>query len=256
MTVQRVILRTFVIVVLILMITQPVLAAARIIGGAIVETNDTGAAKTDFHIEVSSDTNMNCVGEDLGGDLQVNGGAWQKPTVQNNNTHKVTLTWDVAIPVGAEVVAGFACTQEEKNKFSVNAFFTPRNSPTDIPTLGWRVTASGDVFLTNSYSSTVAFQDLWVQFPSEITLDSMFELVSGSSIGVPASVPSGTVPAGSPSDPGELLVDQFSLNPGDFLTARLDTSFTDPGFSNLDATIAIGHEHQEVFSTCLPVILR
>lgn len=218
---------------------------ARKIFGGVEQTNNTGGAKSDFHVEVSSDTKMNCVGPELGAELRRNLGPVIPSAVQNNNTKKVTFTWNLAIAQGDSVVAGVACEQEEENDFTVGAFFTPQSSPTDSPVLGWRVTSAGAVLLTNGYSSEIAFTDLRFQFPIEVTIDSILTLVSGPPTGTPGSVSSGTVPPGSPSGPGELLVDAFpSLGVGDFLSARLDTSFVDPSFSGLDATVAIGHEHQ------------
>ena len=217
--------------------------AKRAIAGAVAQTNNSGAARTDFHIRVSSDTNMNCIGmgangQPLGGQLSVAGGAFTAATVQNNNTTVVTMVWDnLTIAVGALVKGGFSCEQEEENDFTVSAFFT--GSSIDSPTLGWRVTAHGPVFLANGYPAAVSFQDMRLQFPIEMTTASMLALLEGPPSGVTASVLSGTVPA-----TGELLVDLLSLNVGDFLTARLDTGFVDPGFSELQATIVIGHEHQ------------
>ena len=107
------------------------------------------------------------------------------------------------------------------------------------------MTPSGDVFLANDYPSAISFQDMRFQSPSGITISSILALLTGLPSGVTASVSSGTVPSGSFSTPGELLVDQLPLSVGEFLTTRLDTSFVNPAFSQLDATIVIGHEHQE-----------
>jgi hypothetical protein len=99
-------------------------------------------------------------------------------------------------------------------------------------------------FLANNYPSAIKFQNLRIQTPTEITLPSLFSLLGDPSAGTPAPVPSGTVPLASDGQPGELLVAVPALKVGDFLTGRLDTSFSDTGFSQLAGTIVIGHQHQ------------
>ncbi len=199
---------------------------------------------TDFHMTVSSDTTMNCVGGRLGAGMTKNGGAEMPATVEGNNSTMVSFKWNVATNPGDIVGAIFRCTQVEENDFTVQAWFTPKESPTDAPTLGWQVTSFGNVYLTDDYPSPVVFDNLRFQYPSEVTTDSMLALLGQPAAGISAPVASGIVPAGSVANPGRLFISHESLGVGAFLTARLDTSFADPGFSTLNATVVIGHEHQ------------
>jgi hypothetical protein len=115
--------------------------------------------------------------------------------------------------------------------------------------LGWRVTASGTVYLTNTYPTPIEFSDLQFEFPDSLTRYSLADVVSNPPCCAPAEVSSGVVPAGTPTVPGELQVDYLaSLEPGDFLTGRFETEFQDPNFSPLTASLAFGHEHQEDLS--------
>lgn len=237
---RRMIVAVVMLATLMLLIGAPAQAANRTIAGAITQRNTTGVAKRDFHMVVSSDAAISISVTAL----RVDAGAVVNAVVQGNNTTEVTLTWNVSIPAGADVAAGFQATQDEENAFTITGNFTPRSSPTDVSVLGWRVTCCGCVFLSNGYPSRIMFQDLRLLYPSEITLASMFALLEGSPTGTPALVPSGSVPSGTLGDPGKLFVGCYDLEPGDYLIARLDTSFVDPEFSGLEATVLIGHEHQ------------
>jgi hypothetical protein len=205
-------------------------------------TNNTGNDKTDFHIKVSSDTNMDVTSARL----KDPNGNFIDGTVGGDNTNMFTVDWDVAVNQGQKITWGAIFKQEEKNKYNVTeAYFTPKESPTDVPVVGWRVEADGDVYLTNEFEVGIDFSELFFQFPIDITIDSIMGLTDAAPSGTPGLVSSGTVPAASLGLAGELLVGEFSLlNPGDFLTARLDSAFADPGFSSLTATVALGHEHQ------------
>ncbi len=237
----RIVLLAFALVAAFLAIApQSILAAPLKITGAVKVTN-TGSAKTDFEIVVSStDTNISCSANGL----RLNGGSNVATTPTGNNSKSVTLSWTLAIANGDTVAASFVCTQENANYFTVDAYFTPKANGTNAPTVGWRVTGSGAVYLANDRSTAVDFSDLRYQAPYSITVDSMLDLVSGPSTGTLAKVSSGTVPAGSTSSPGLLLVDPDPrLNGGDFLTSRMDAHFDDSGYSTLTAVVVMGHEH-------------
>jgi hypothetical protein len=46
------------------------------------------------------------------------------------------------------------------------------------------------------------------------------------------------------ASPGTQSVDALSLSVGDFVVGRMDTSFANTGFSALQGTVLLGHEHQ------------
>jgi hypothetical protein len=199
--------------------------------------------KDDVEVILTSDSNMTFFGQLL----RVNGvGVPVFPTIKGNGTKEMHVTWTFPISEGDNISTIVSVLEPNNNKINKQGFYTPRSSPTDIPTIGWSVGTSGFVFLTNAFPSAISFENLFFQFPSETTLDSMSSLLSGPPMGVAGFVSSGIIPPGSLTDPGEMLVGQFPLSPGEFLTARLDSSFVDSAFSPLTATNALGHEHQEV----------
>ena len=216
-------------------------AAPRKATFAIESTNNTGIKTTDFHIDLRSDTNISVLGSTL---VDPNGNHIAG-TTSNDNSKSIQLDWDVSVENGQSVSASGEFSQEEKNDYAGIGYFTPKHSPTDIPFLGWRIDANGDVFLLNGFTSGIHFSDLFFQFPGDIASDSMFDLLSAPLSGTTGLLSAGTVAASSGGVAGEILVAQFSfLAPGDFLSARLDTSFTDSEFSSLTSTEAFGHEHQ------------
>jgi hypothetical protein len=228
------------------------MAAPRKITGGILTTNDTGVAKEDFHLVITSDTDMNFVGSGLGGALYVNGILAPPPVVLNNNTHQVTLSWTVPIPAGATIFAAFVGMQEEENWFTFEGYFTPVPF-VYAPALGWRVTCCGCVFLKNANRARVQFSNLAIYRPSDITLDSMLALAQAGSFDryfdeEPVfSLSGGAVRSADGdafSEASTLYLDCFDLDTGDFLLATLEASFADPGFLGTTATILIGHEHQ------------
>ncbi len=216
---------------------------ARIIFGGLGAVNTTGETKTDFHVEIEAFRYGNNYISCWDAKLKVDAGPDHSPTIQGNSTQFVTLEWDVLIPNGSIVQAAWSCIQWGSSSQSVTAFFTPQDGNTKVPAVGWQVIPDGTVFLTDAYAVQVSFDDLRLQRPDEITTDSLFDLV-GTPSGAAASISSGLVPAGSPGDPGAVLVDTVDLDVGDFLTARVETNFEDPGFSNLDATVVMGYQAQ------------
>jgi hypothetical protein len=226
----------------------PTLAAGPtplIIGGGVKAT--AGGTATGFEMVVSSDTNMSCVGTGLGAALQLNGGSQTAPTtVTGDGTQTVTFTWTLAIASGNNVAAAFVCTEVNENSFTVNAYFTPKANSTTTPSTGWKVTEPGVVYLTNDHPAVVDFSDLKFQRPTSITASSLLTLVTGASTGSLAATNSGKVPVGSPTVPGDLKVDDPLLQSGTFLTGRADTSFDDPTYSVLTATVVMAHQQEGV----------
>jgi hypothetical protein len=191
-------------------------------------------AKTDFEVVITSTTGVTITGSEL----KVNGTAVGAGMVTNDGTASVTITWNTPIPVGAS--AEWAFTGDEatlKNNYGWTAHFTPAASPTDVPSLGWDVTPTGDVSLVNAYSTPIAFSGLMFQFPTGFTIDSMLALLAGPAPGTPATIPAGTVPAA-----GELLVGHVTLPPGGFVTGDYSSVFVDSSFSPLTMTGGLGHQ--------------
>lgn len=119
------------------------------------------------------------------------------------------------------------------------------------------MTNSGQVFLENAFPSAIQFSNLLFYRPSTLDAASLAALSANPSPpgGMSGFLSSGIVPAEIGSTPGELAVGQFSLSPGDFLTARSDNSFVDSGFSTLTVTDAYGHEHQSITPELSSLIL-
>jgi hypothetical protein len=216
------------------------------VAGGVKQVNTTGGAKTDYEIVVNSPGGtLTCSGTGLGAGLQLNGGATQSPTMTGDGTKDVTFGWTLAIAEGDMVAAGFKCTQIDRNYLTFDGYFTPKTTSTNSPTTGWEVTFKGAVYLANDRPAAVDFSDLRYQRPTSITISSLLSLVTGPSTGTLAKLPSGTVPAGTLTSPGRLLVDSDPpLNVGDFRTSRMDAQFNDSVYSPLHAVVVIGHEQQ------------
>jgi hypothetical protein len=233
--------KIFAVFFILLLNVSPAKSEERGIGDIIVVKNNTGSDKTDFHITVESDTPMNVTPVQLSASLFVNmADPAATATVGGQNTNTLTFDWDVNIPAGASIVAGFHAVQEEENKFTVKSHFTPQNSPTDVPVLGWRVTPLGEVYLDNSYSEDIIFDDLTFTLLDELVFDDLLALAISDSSGLLSNVTMGAVGAES-----ELFVGQFmQLDPGEFLTARMSLQFSDPNFSSLTSEQLLIHEGQ------------
>ncbi len=101
---------------------------------------------TDFHIQLKSDTPMTWFGQPR---------LWQNlndlgPPAQQDPGPARTLDLEWSPIQGSpndnfEWVLEF--TQREYNKYDIKTWFTPRQSPTDWPQLGWEVDAGGSVTL-------------------------------------------------------------------------------------------------------------
>jgi hypothetical protein len=191
-------------------------------------------AKTDFEVLVTSDTVVVIDGSKL----TVGGTSVGAGVVTNNASMAVTITWNTPIPANTLVLYSFTGQEATfKNKISWTAKFTPAASPTDLPSLGWDVTPSGDVSLTNAYPTSISFSGLVFQQPASLTVDSMLALLAGPAPRTPATISAGVVPANS-----ELLVGNVVLPPGGYLTGDYSSSFVDSSFSPLTTTGGLGHQ--------------
>src|SRR6266481_5659805 len=175
-----------------------------------VVKQDLGVTKTDFDLMVTSDTQL-ILPPGSFAVINVNGGGNVRPTsVVGEGTRALTFEWDLSFAPDDTVLYAFSAIERRRNKFVVNAFFTPKQSPTDIPSLGWDVSQSGDVFLLNGYASAIHFDNLLFQLPSTLDVDALFVLIEGNPSGIAGFVTSGNVPAvGLDGAPGELLVAHF-----------------------------------------------
>jgi hypothetical protein len=217
--------------------------AELMVGGSGMTMPATSEIKTDFHVIVSSDTNIH-VTDDV--QIKVNGGAAMKPSnITGNGTQQVEFTWNgLGVDNTDKVSYSYIVTEDQENYYFTKTFFTPKQSPTDVPALGWRVTNDGHVFLENGADAAIHFDNLLFQFPPSLTGGALLGLLNPPYSGMTGAITSGDVPAASPGGtPGELPVGQFSLSPGSFLTATANTSFVDSSFSPITEVIALGHQH-------------
>lgn len=193
--------------------------------------------KTDFHLTLTSDTKMTV----SAAHITVNGGAQTNPSsTTGDGTDTINFMWNgLGVDNTDTIRWSYLVSEEEQNNVKVTSFFTPKASPTDIPSLGWRVTDNGDVYLQNAYPTAIHFDDLLFQMPGALTEAILVGLLDSPPSGETGFLSSGDVPAD-----GQLLVGQFALSPGDFLTATADTSFVDPSFSPITEYESFGHEHQ------------
>ncbi|MBS0197649.1 MAG: hypothetical protein JSR77_12920 [Planctomycetes bacterium] len=208
-------------------------------GGAARPAPNT--SPTDFHIQIKSDTPMTWFGQPR---------LWQNlvdlgPPAQQDPGPARTLDLEWSPIQGSpgdnfEWVLEF--TQREYNKYDIKTWFTPRQSPTDWPQLGWEVDAGGNVTLRNSMPSAIRFSDLLFQFPSAMETTDLLALIRATPYGTQGLMTSGVVPAAVGDIPGELFVGQFNMQPGEYLTARADTVFADASFSPIESTVVLGHE--------------
>ncbi len=233
--------KVLLVVFILLLNTGVAVSAERKIGTNIAVKNETGSDKTDFHITVESDTPMSVTPELIPTDLMIDlFNPEITPTIGGNNTNTLTFDWDVSIQNGATIAAGWYALQEEENEFKVKSHFTPKNSPTDVPVLGWRVTPLGEVYLNNSYSEDILFDDLAFSLLDDLSIDELFALTPLDSSGILSDVAMGIISAES-----ELFVGQFiQLDPGELLTARVSLQFSDPNFSSLTTEQLLVHEAQ------------
>ncbi len=234
--------RLSLLVVVAVLMPAPATADYVPVGTSIDGKNDTGSNKSDYEIVVKSDTKM----RNGTGFLNVNGGPlMQADGIESNGGRTMTFRWDTNIPMNATVEATWNAIEDTYNQADPKASFTPPDGPTDQPTLGWQVTQDGRVFLENAYPSAIQFANLLFYRPSAVDVSYMLALAGSTPPpgGIPGSVSSGIVPAAIGDIPGKLLVAQFPLRGGDFLTARSDNSFVDSGFSTLTVTDGYEHEH-------------
>jgi hypothetical protein len=196
--------------------------------------------KTDFHVRLKSDTRLT----PSFAELVMPDGRHFIPSSITPGHGQLDYQWDLDFTRGTEFSYQIEVIERLKNELNVTTFFTPVESPTDVPTLGFNVTQNGDVYLLNGYPSPIQFENLLFQFPASFEPDLFFALLSGPATGVPGLLTSGIVPGSGPSGlPGQLFVGHFPLSEGDMLTGRTDTRFVDPAFSVLTSRVALAHEH-------------
>lgn len=215
--------------------------------------NDTGVAKDDFHVTITSDKNISVTHSSLnnlasGGEEQINGKITPSPA---KNVMMAMVDWDLKgkdVPVmNGKVIKWGVGGAPADARFSVESYFTPKkvavnDVPTDVPSVGWLVDDSGDIYLVNGWSADVHFEDLYFQFSSsQISLDSALALLDSPPSGVPGLVSAGTIPGGSPGSPGSLLVGSFlsELDARMSIAALFNAEFADSNFSPLMAYNAL-----------------
>jgi hypothetical protein len=155
--------------------------------------------------------------------LSINKGARMSPSVANNGTMAVTLSWFPRINNGdliTGVITGTAAVA------TVVLYKYNLTDPTPVPGLGWQVTSSGSVYLFNSSDSSVHFANLSfnLSYSSMLSTEDAVNFITSSQTGTLGTITSGDVAAG-----GSLLVATFS--PSVSIVAKFDTGFDDTSFS-------------------------
>jgi hypothetical protein len=141
--------------------------------GSIISTRNTSGDRTDFHVELKTDTEMTF----SKGMLEAPDGSFFAPTgISGNGTRTMNLDWTISTKQKQSVRFQVGVLEKEYNQINFRAWYTPKASPTDIPGLGWRVEGNGNVFLTNEYDATVQFSGL--AFSSSKTFTTMYLLSS------------------------------------------------------------------------------
>ncbi len=243
------------------LVCQSVLAGPVVIAFAADVENTLGKPKTDFHVEMKSDTGMSLITGDPTRATAYNGAA---PTVTPQvppNASRLSLDWTVSTPIDGTGRLTVFAKQENKNDWASTAYFTPQPqlnpllappastverqvNETDLPTLGWRVETDGRVYLKNLYTQAIVFSNFLFQRPTLLDNDSLTDPLDDPTLGFLGLLANGQVPASLLGTPGELLVGQVSLNAGDFLTGSFHSEFLDQSLSALTINMVLGHEHQ------------
>jgi hypothetical protein len=216
------------------------------VGMAMSARNTTGADRTDFHVEMGTDTDMTFKQAVL---KTPDGNLIPPSNITGNGTHNMTLDGDVNTKEGQSIRWQAAVWEKHRNYIYFKSWFTPKQSPTDVPSLGWRVEDNGDVFLTNAYAEAIHFSGLSFSSANSFTSDSLFDLIDGDRTGLQGVMTTGTV-----SGLTDLYVGHFAgPSVQHFLYAVFDTRFVDEGFSQETASIALVHEVPEPSSVALVV---
>ncbi|HWY31129.1 MAG TPA: hypothetical protein VNX46_10260, partial [Candidatus Acidoferrum sp.] len=145
--------------------------------------------------------------------LTVNkGAAIEGDFAGNNGSANVLVSWTVNIPAGATInrsVSG----KGPKSFVSGEGFYFKTAALVPVPSIGWRAEANGDLFMENANMDGVQFNSLYFQFPTSLTLSNVSALLDMSSSGTNGFITSGTVPAASGTNNGELYVAHFNAAP-------------------------------------------
>jgi hypothetical protein len=198
--------------------------------------NILGVAKTDFHVKIESDSPMNV--QSSNGRLKEDPQNNIAGTVTGSGTTTLTIDWDVNTAPGNTFGYVIEATQDEWNQMNVTGqWYTPRNSPTDAPGLGFRVEPNGDFYLSNDMVDDILFSNLYVDINiTETPTSDIWDLI------LDDTAPSGSLSAVISSGT-EYFVGNFEIAPREFLTAHYLSSFV-TGDSVLTAEEFIEHEHQ------------
>lgn len=207
--------------------------------------NNTGADKADFHATLVSKNNqkIKLLTGDVGPVLRrMNDNTEIRATVTNNNSTEVQIDWVIDVPNGVEIRYGAAGSGPKVEQVEIkDVHFTPRaNARDNMPLMGWRVDDVGNVYLLNSWSEAVRFENLLFTLTSDpLTLDQGFALLD-SPTGITGLMSSGEIEGTLSADPSELLVGQFAFPTGSAVAIVFDVSFVEPDYSELTARQVLG----------------
>ncbi len=225
-------------------------AAERKVEHAVGKKNNDAVKYTDYHIVITSDTNMTI----KGGKLYVHpAGTYHDPTtIAGNGTRTVSVDWTgLNVQMNSTIGGVVKFNQREKNEYKVQESWTrPSRGTTFVPvaSLGLDIDDVGNYLLTNANSTAVDYSGVrYVVQPGELpqTADDLAKLLAEIADG--ASFPfswtslvpgSGTV---GPNSSTPSLID-LSITTGEHFYSFMTTHFTgDPA----DVTYTWqGHEQQ------------
>ena len=158
-----------------------------------------------------------------------------------NGTERVNLDWTVAIPNGHRFAYSAGFNQEEFNSYQVKEKFTfggvEFGNDVNVPVLGLRIEPNGNFWLSNAYESAVEFTKIAIEISSsglseEEILNTVYDLAE------PEGFLGGVVSGGQ-----EFFLGRFDLQPGEFLTAHMLTSFLGER-NGPTSELILQHEHQ------------
>ncbi|KAA0213695.1 MAG: hypothetical protein DYG94_09470 [Leptolyngbya sp. PLA3] len=208
-------------------------------------TNSTGVAKADFHATLVAKNNQKIkllTGASGPVLRRLNDNTEVRATVTNNNTSEVQIDWVLDVPNGVEIRYGAAGNGPKVDQVEIkDVHFTPRaNARDNMPLMGWRVDDVGNVYLLNSWSEAVHFENLLFTLTSEpLSLDEGFDLLENPT-GIVGLVSSGEISGTMSEDPSEMLVGQFAFPTGSAVAIVFDVAFVATDYSALTARQVLG----------------
>ncbi len=216
-----------------------------------------GLTYSDFHVIITSDTNIDVTFSKLTDD----GAVFDSPTISGEGTQTVQINWTgLNVPANDGIGIGIEFTLEEYNTYRITKQWTTGNriaggTFVDTPALGLSVTNFGLYSLTNEYQQGIDFANLQYIIqddPLGMTNDGLTELMEQIAEGSPFDPGWTPLPDGSVAPQSSTSVAELDIFVGENLWAFFQEDFA-AGSSDTSFTIQM-HEHQASFSPDIPTI--